>query len=105
MNCREQTERRKYVRYPFREDILIDGSRQAYSQNICEAGMFISTLHPVEKGRIITLTIASLVTVRAVVKNFQSGIGMGVEFIEVTHDQAEAIKQLIEDIRLGAPEN
>lgn len=93
------------MRYQFREDILIDGTRQAYSQNICETGMFICTLHPVEKGKIITLTIASQFTVRAEMKNFQPGIGKGVDFIEVTHDQEGAIKQLSEDIRLGASEH
>jgi hypothetical protein len=38
MDNQEQKERRQCERYPFREDVVIDGTRQAYSLNICEDG-------------------------------------------------------------------
>jgi hypothetical protein len=94
----EQKEQRQYERYPFREDILIDGRKQAYSQNICEDGMFVSTLHPLEKGSVIHITIPSNLKVKAEVNNSQPGIGMGIEFIDLNDDQKLMIKELIENI-------
>ncbi|MBE0428225.1 MAG: PilZ domain-containing protein [Nitrospirae bacterium] len=101
MDNQEQKERRQYERYPFREDILIDSTKQAYSQNICEDGMFVSTLHPLKKGSVIHVTIHSNLTVKAEVSNSYPGIGMGIEFIDLNFDQTRQIKQLIEDIKLG----
>jgi hypothetical protein len=100
MDNQEKKETRKYERYPFKEEILIDGIAKAYSLNICEAGMFVCTLHPPEKGKVINITIASKFTVQAQVKNFQSGIGMGIEFVGLNHDQKIMIKNLIEDVEL-----
>jgi hypothetical protein len=100
MDNQEQKEQRTYERYPFREDVLIDDITQAYSQNICEDGMFLCTLRPLETGRVINVTIPSKFTVKAEVSNYQPGIGMGIEFIDLNHDQKIMIKQLIEDIKL-----
>ena len=100
MDNQEQKEQRKYARYPVREDILIDDITKAYSQNICEDGMFLCTLHPLEKGSIINVTIPSKFTVKAEVINNQPGIGTGIEFIDLNYDQKIKIKQLIEDIKL-----
>jgi len=100
MDNEEIIERRKYQRYPFKEEILIDGIAKAYSLNICEAGMFLCTPQSLEKGSVINITIASKFTVKAEVNNYQMGIGIGVEFIDLNHDQEIMIKKLIEDIKL-----
>jgi hypothetical protein len=105
MDNQENKERRKYKRYPFKQDITIDGIAKAYSLNICEAGMFLCTLHPLEKGSVINIAIDSTFTVKAEVKNYQPGIGMGVEFIDLNHDQKIMIKKLIEDIQLEVSKN
>jgi CheY-like chemotaxis protein len=95
----EQKERRKYKRFPFREDILIDNIMKAYSQNISQDGMFLCTANPPEKDSIITVTIPLKLTVKAVVRNYQPGIGTGIKFIDMTDDQKILIKQLIEEIK------
>jgi hypothetical protein len=105
MDNQGQEERRQYERYLFREDILIDGTKQAYSQNICEGGMFISILHPYAKGSVIHVTISPDLTVKAVVRNSQAGIGMGIEFIDLNYDQQKEIQQLIENIKLNDSKN
>jgi len=105
MDNQEKKERRKYKRYPFKEEILIDGIAKAYSLNICEAGIFLCTLYQLEKGSVINITIASKFTVKAEVKNYQPGIGMGIEFIDLNHDQEIMIKKLIEDIKLNNLKN
>jgi hypothetical protein len=100
MDKEEKIERRKYQRYPLKEEILIDGKAKAYSLNICEAGMFLCKFHPLEMGSVINITITSQLTVKAEVKNYQMGSGRGVEFIDLTYDQEIMIKKLIEDIEL-----
>jgi hypothetical protein len=100
MDNEEKIERRKYQRYPLKEEILIDGVAKAYSLNICEAGMFLCTPQLLEKGSVINITIASKFTVKGKVNNYQMGIGMGVEFIDLNHDQKIMIKKLIEEIEL-----
>ena len=100
MDNEEKIERRKYQRYSLKEEILIDGITKAYSLNICEAGMFLCTLHPFEMGSVINITITSQLTVKAEVKNYQMGIGMGVEFLDLNHNQERMIKKLIEEIEL-----
>ena len=99
MGEQEQQERRKYKRFPYREDILIDNSIQAYSQNISQDGMFLCTANPPEKDSVITVTIPLKVTVKAIVRNYQAGIGMGIRFIDLTDDQKMMIKQLLEEIK------
>ena len=99
MGDQEQKERRKYKRFPFREDILIDNVMQAYSQNISQDGMFLCAANPPEKDSIITVTIPLKLTVKAVVRNYQPGIGTGIKFIDMTDDQKILIKQLIEEIK------
>ena len=101
----QEQERRKFQRYPFKEEILIDGTANAYSLNISETGMFVCTLHPLESGTIVNLTIASKFTVKAEVNHYQPGIGMGIEFIDLNHEQKIIIKSLIEGIRLKASEH
>jgi hypothetical protein len=93
-----EKERRKNQRYPLKEDILIDGIAKAYSLNICETGMFLCTLNPLEEGSVINITIASKFTVKAKVKYYQPGIGMGVIFIDLNDEQKSKIKALIESI-------
>jgi hypothetical protein len=102
MDNKEQKERRQYERYPLKEDILIDGKIQAYSQNICEEGMFLSTLNPREKGTVIHVTIPSKLVAKAEVSSSQPGIGMGIECIDLDYDQKRMIQRLIEEIRLEA---
>lgn len=99
MGDQEQKERRKYKRFPFREDILIDNIMQAYSQNISQDGMFLCTANPPEKDSVITVTVPLKLTVKAVVRNYHPGIGMGIKFIDLTDDQKIMIKQLLEEIK------
>ena len=96
---KQEQERRKFQRYPFKEEILIDGIANAYSLNICEAGMFVCTLHPLEKGTIMNLTIASQFMVKAEVSHYQPGIGMGIEFVDLDKDQKAKIRNIIEQIK------
>ena len=72
---------------------------QAYSQNISQDGMFLCTANPPAKDSVITVTVPLKLTVKAVVRNYQPGIGMGIRFIDLTDDQKIMIKKLLEEIK------
>jgi predicted Zn finger-like uncharacterized protein len=97
-----QQERRKYPRYPFREEIIIDGSKRCTCSDISELGLYISTIQSFEEKGIIEVTIPfkeNFLTVNAQVQYYQPGIGMGIMFIDLTDEQKAIIKEIIEKIK------
>jgi CheY-like chemotaxis protein len=92
---------RKYERFPFREDIQIDGTRMCTSMDISEIGLYISAMQSYENNSAIDLTIpfkGGKLTVKAQVRHCQPGIGMGVMFVDLNAEQRANIKELIESI-------
>jgi len=98
----EKKDRRQFRRFPLKEKVVINGLTQAYTLNVSESGMFIFTLYSAEAGSIINLTIASQCTVKAEVKNCQPGIGLGVQFVDLSLDQKAKIKHFIEQLKNAA---
>ena len=91
-------ERRKFKRYPFREDIIVDGTKMCSTMDISEGGLYISTIQAYDENGVIEVTIPfknEKVTVKARVQHCQPGIGMGVKFIELDDKQREKIKEII----------
>ena len=98
----DQKERRKHERYPFREEILIDGTKRCTCSDISEFGLYISTIQSFEEKGIIDVTIpvkGKDLTVKARVQYHQPGIGMGIMFVDLTEGQKEIIKDMIEKIK------
>jgi hypothetical protein len=97
----DKEERRKYERFLFREDILIDGARMCTSMDISEIGLYISTIQSYENNSVINITIpfrGDKLTVKARVRHCQPGIGMGFIFVDLNAEQRAKIKELIESI-------
>jgi predicted Zn finger-like uncharacterized protein len=97
----DRQERRKYVRYPFREEIIIDGTKRCTCSDISELGLYISTIQSFEEKGIIEVTIPfheEFLTVKAQVQYSQPGIGIGVMFIDLTDEQKTIIREIIEAI-------
>jgi hypothetical protein len=97
----ERTERRKRGRIPFREDILVDGTRLCTSTEISEGGLFVSALQYFEEGNVVEVSIPlreGKITVKAQVKYSQPGIGAGFIFIDLNDEQRAKIKELVESI-------
>ena len=95
-------EQRKYERFSFREDILIDGTKMCTSMDICEGGLYVSAIQVFERNSIVDLAIpfkGAEVTVKAQVQYCQPGIGIGIEFIEMDDRQKAIIKELIEGLK------
>ena len=101
MNNEDKKEKRKYERFLFREDILIDGTRMCTSMDISEIGLYISAMQSYENNSVIDITIpfkGGKLTVKARVRHCQPGIGMGVMFVDLNAEQKIKIKELIESI-------
>ena len=91
-------ERRKYVRYPFRKEILIDGTKRCTCSDISEFGLYISTIQSFEEQGIIEVSIPfqeNFLTVKAQVQYSQPGIGIGVMFVDLTDEQKRIIREII----------
>lgn len=101
MDNESEKERRKCERFPFREDMLIDGTRMSTSMDISENGLYISAIQSYEKYSVINVTIpfkGEKLTFKAQVRYCQPGIGMGVMFVDLNAEQRGKIKGLIESI-------
>jgi CheY-like chemotaxis protein len=91
-------ERRRFKRFPFREDIIVDGTKTCSTMDISEGGLYISTIQTYDKDGVIEVTIpfkSEQVTVKAQVQHCQPGIGIGVRFIDLDDKQREKIKEII----------
>ena len=92
---------RKYERFPFREDVVIDGTNMCSSMDICEGGLYISVIQNFEKNSIINVIIpfkGEKLTVQAKVQYCQPGIGVGIMFVDLHDEQKVMIKELIASI-------
>lgn len=101
MNDQHNEERRRNQRFPFREDILIDGAKMCTSNEISEGGLFVSAIQIFEEGELIDVTIplgGEQMTVKGQVKYCQPGIGMGVMFHNLNEKQKEKIKKLVDRV-------
>ena len=101
MDTQDEHEQRKYERFPFREDILVDGAKLCTSMDISEGGLYISSIQCFDQDSVISVTIpfkGEKLTVKARVQYCQPGIGMGVKFIDLNDEQKAAIEQLIKSI-------
>ncbi len=97
----EKKELRQYKRFPFIEDILIDGIQRCTSMDICECGLFVSAIQHFEEKNIISVTIpfkGEKITLKGQVRFYQSGIGMGIRFVDLNDEQQVIIRELIESI-------
>ena len=102
MNNEVKVERRKHKRVSFREDILIDGTKTCSTMDISEGGLYISTIQPYDVDSLIKVTLPvkkARLTVKAVVRHCQPGVGMGVKFIDLNAQQRAKIEELVNSLK------
>jgi len=99
MDNQEKEEIRKYERFHFREDISIDGTR-CVCMDISESGIFVAAQY-FATGDIVDVTFpfkGRSITIKGQVQNFENGVGVGINFIDLNDDDRAIIKQLIHSI-------
>jgi CheY-like chemotaxis protein len=91
-------EKRKYTRVILKKEVLINGSVKAQGLDLSLGGLYIHTGRNFPVGTVMSVTLplnSQIINVRALVRNAQESLGMGVQFIEVTPDQAAAIQDFV----------
>lgn len=96
----KEEERRSSGRLPFIEGVLINDSNKGNSHDISEGGMFICIEHPYEANSVVDVAIPIQLKVQAMVKYYQPGIGIGVQFIDLDNNQKLLIRHLIESVQV-----
>jgi PilZ domain len=97
-------EQRKYERFPFIADVVLDGSRRCTSSDISEGGIYISAILAFEEGAVIDVTIPfgeEELKVRGEVRHCQQGIGVGIMFVDLDDGQKEKIREMVEAVAEG----
>ncbi|MBE9502761.1 MAG: response regulator [Proteobacteria bacterium] len=92
-------ENRKYKRVPFTVDVLINNAVLVKGIDISKSGLYVHTGRSFPAGNIVDVTLpinALKISVKAKVQHNQSGIGMGLKFVNLHEEQAEIINQFIE---------
>jgi len=103
MDTEEKQEQRKQQRIPLREKLLVDIKKDFQCIDISEGGLYFSTGNIFAENSFFDVTIPfrnKKVTVKAQIKHFQPGIGVGVEFVDVSDSQRSDIKEIVEGIML-----
>jgi hypothetical protein len=102
MNSGENKDLRKYERLPFREHVLIDGSKRCTTTDISEGGLFVSAIQYFEEKSVVEVSIpfgGTTVKVKGQVQFYQSGIGIGIRFIDLTDTQRSQIRGLLNSLK------
>jgi hypothetical protein len=94
-------ERRKHRRYPFIEDVLLDGTRRCTTADISEGGLYVSTIQAYEENDLIVLKIPSMqedMTLKAKIVHSQNGIGFGLMFVDLGDEQKNKIRSFVQKL-------
>jgi Tfp pilus assembly protein PilZ len=101
MHDQNSDDHRKYKRFPFIEEILVDGINKCTSADISEGGLFISTIQLFEDNQLIELVIpvkGEEISVKARVTYCQPGIGAGLAFVDEDDTVRAKIRELVESV-------
>jgi len=82
------------------EDIIINGIIKAHALDISEDGMYIITKAEFLSGAVLDIDFKindTPIKVKAIVQHSQPGIGMGVQFINLTPENYTLIKEFVEE--------
>jgi CheY-like chemotaxis protein len=99
MDNLDKKERRENNRYSFKERILINGSIVFKSVDISEGGLYIYTGRSFERNTIVDVRfMRQKFTVKARIQHNQPGIGMGLQFIDLSEEQQAMIRMVVKEI-------
>jgi len=103
------TPARRFKRVPFKEKILIDHAIMVTGIDISEGGLFVHTGRSFIVGSIVDvslpLTEDEKLVVKAVIQHNHPGVGMGLQFTEMSADQKGRLKKMIRDVDALIPDH
>jgi hypothetical protein len=92
-------ERRHDERFPFVVDVILDGSRTCSSSDISRGGIYVDSMQAFEEGTLMDVTIpfrGEELRVRGEVRYCQSGVGVGIMFVDLDDEQKDKILEMVE---------
>lgn len=92
---------RAHNRISLMKEVQLDGVVSSTITDISEGGLFIDTLLYFSRDSVIEISIplkGEQMTLKALVKHCQEGIGIGAAFHDLDNKQRTAIKEFIENI-------
>lgn len=96
------SERREHGRYPYHEDVLINGKIRVEPIDIGEGGLYIFSDIAFTLGGEFEVTFpfrSGKLKVKAKIQHKQEGIGFGLKFVDNDDETNVRIKQLVDDVR------
>jgi CheY-like chemotaxis protein len=97
---------RKVERVLIKKDVIINGSLKAQAFDISEGGMYIYTQAEFNSGDLLDLDFdvdGVPIKVKARVQHTQLGVGIGVKFSGLSHEESIRIKRLLERLQHVSP--
>ena len=97
---------RKVERILIKKDVIINGSLKAQAFDISEGGMYIYTQAEFNSGDLLKLDFdvdGVPIKVKARVQHTQLGVGIGVKFSGLSHEESIRIKRLLERLQHVSP--
>jgi len=99
-------ENRKQKRIPFSQHLLVNKSIMLNTVDISEGGLYVHTdrMFQVESTLDISISIGThKVDLKARVQHCQVGIGMGLQFVELSAEQQTELKNLLTELETKSP--
>ena len=97
---------RKVERILIKKDVIINGSLKAQAFDISEGGMYIYTQAEFNSGDLLELDFdvdGVPIKLKARVQHTQLGVGIGVKFSGLSHEESIRIKRLLERLQHVSP--
>jgi CheY-like chemotaxis protein len=97
----DEKENRRVKRFPLKGNILVNGKMMFKCIDISEGGLYVYTARSFEESKVFDVTLPiknSPLTVKARVQHCQPGVGIGLQFIDLTDEQRTKIKRLINNL-------
>ncbi len=99
-------ENRKLKRIPFTQQILINKSIMLNAIDISEGGLYVHTDRIFPSGDILDISLSMgshKIDLKTRVQHCQEGIGMGLQFVELSAEQQTELKNFLTELETKSP--
>jgi len=106
MKDSDSSEHRKKERIPYNKEIVVNDTILVRAIDISKGGVYIHTSHSFEPGSVVEVSLPfrdKMLKIMARVKHAQTGVGMGLMFIDLDDMKIAQIQELIDDITKKPP--
>lgn len=91
--------KRQYLRVRYHREVAVEASAPVLGASISEGGMFIYTMAPFQSGHDVMMNfplLESPLAISGTIRHYQSGIGMGLMFLNPTENQVLSLRRFVD---------